>query len=191
MGWSFNPNLYPPDGYVFEDSDGVKHRGDSWKDLFRLIREYRARNGKPPGDLEAEVNTQHCAKTPGLCQAPPGPPPAPLAAGINHRVLNWLSHILTNKRQNGTPILVSETEAARRASICAVCPRQRSLSSACETCLNSVRDARKAILSDQTPANRSLHPCGVLGEDTFCSVHLDLRPITEPALPAECWRRPR
>jgi hypothetical protein len=189
MSWSFNPNLYPPDGYVFEDADGVKHRGDSWKDLFRLVREYRARNGKPPGDLEAEINTQQCAKTPGLCHAPPGPPPAPLAAGINHRVLNWLSHILTNRRQNGTPAHVSGEEAARRAAICAVCPRQQALSSACEACLHSIKDARKVILGEQTPANRSLHPCGVLGEDTFSSVHLNLKPEIDPALPPYCWRR--
>lgn len=189
MGWSFNPNLYPPDGYVFTDADGVKHRGDSWKDLFRLIREYRARNGKPKGDVEAEVNTWHCARTPGLCHAPPGPPPAPLAAGINHRVLNWLSHVLTNRRQNGTPAHVAPEEAARRAAICAVCPRQQALSSACEACLHSVRDARKVILAEQTPANRGLSPCSALGEDTFVSVHLNLKPENDPSLPTNCWRR--
>ena len=189
MGFSFNPNLYPPDGYVFEDSDGVKHRGDSWKDLFRLIREYRVRNGKPAGDIEAEVNTQHCAKAPGLCHAPPGPPPAPLSAGINHRVLNWLGYILTNRRQKGTPALVAPEEAARRAAICAVCPQQHALSSACEACLHSVRDARKAILAEVTPANRSLSPCGALGEDCFVSVHLDLKPENEPGMTPECWRR--
>lgn len=186
---TFNPNLYPDGGYIFTDADGVKHRGDSWKDLFRLIREYRARNGKPDGNVEAEVNTQHCAKTPGLCHAPPGPPPAPLAAGINHRVLNWLSHILTNRRQNGTPAHVSPAEAARRASICAVCPRQQALSSACEACLHSIRDARKVILAEQTPANHGLSPCSALGEDCFVSVHLKLKPEKDPALPANCWRR--
>lgn len=190
MNWSFNPNLYPPDGYVFEDSDGVKHRGDSWKDLFRKVGEYRARNGKPKGDIEAEVNTQHCAKTPGLCHAPPGLPPTPLASGINHRVLNWLSHVLTNRRQTGTPILVASPEAERRAAICAVCPRQQTLSSACEACLNSVRDARKVLLDGRTPVNRGLSPCGTLGEDTFVSVHLDLPPEADPALPPKCWRRP-
>ena len=191
MGFSFNPNLYPPDGYTFDDADGVKHRGDSWRDLFRLIREYRVRNGKPGGDIEAEVNTQHCAKYSGLCQAPPGPPPAPLSAGINHRVLNWLSHVLTNRRQNSTPAHVSVAEATRRAAICALCPRQQSLSTACEACLSSIRDARKVILAETTPANRSLHPCGVLGEDTFVSVHLNLKPEADPALPPPCWRRPQ
>lgn len=189
MSMIFNQNLYPDGGYVFLDADGVKHRGDSWRDLFRLLKEYRERNGKTPGDPEAEVFTQHCARTPGLCHAPPGPPPAPLAAGINHRVLNWLSHVLTNKRQNGTPALIAPEEAARRATICAVCPKQQSLSSACEACLQSVRDARKVILAEQTPANQALHPCGVLGEDTFCSVHLNLKPENDPALPAHCWRR--
>lgn len=189
MGFSFNPNLYPPDGYTFLDPDGVKHKGDSWKDLFRLIREYRARNGKPEGDIEAEVNTQHCAKYAGLCHAPPGPPPPPISAGINHRVLNWLSHVLTNRRQNGTPTHVAPEEAARRAAICAVCPRQQALSSACEACLHSVRDARKVILNPQTPVNQSLSPCGALGEDTFVSVHLNLKSENDPALPAHCWRR--
>lgn len=188
MGWRLNPNLYPPDGYTFEDSDGVGHKGEGWKDLFRLIREYRARNGKSPGDVEAEVNSQHCAKYPGLCHAPPGLLPVP-SFDMNTRVSNWLSSILTTRRRNGTPAFVASAEAARRAKICAVCPRQKSLSSACSSCLGGVRDARKAVLAGQTPANRSLHPCSVLGEDTQVSVHLNLPPAADPALPAGCWRK--
>lgn len=189
MSWRVNPNLYPPDGYIFEDADGVKHTGDGWKNLFQLIREYRARNGKPEGDVEAEVHTQHCAKYPGLCHAPPGLPPAPAYTMINPRVINWLSSILSTRRKNGTPVNVPLAEAARRAKICAVCPRQQSLSSACSSCLGSVRDARKVVLAGQAPANRSLHPCSVLGEDTYLSVHLDLKPVAEPTLPPACWRK--
>lgn len=189
MSWSVNPNLYPPDGYVFEDADGVKHIGEGWKDLFQKIRDYRARNGKAEGDVEAEVNTQHCAKYPGLCKAPPGLPPAPAYVMINPRVSNWLSWILTNRRQQGKPVHVPAAEAARRAKICAVCPRQQALSSACSSCLGTLRDARKVVLAGQTPANRSLHPCSVLGEDTYIAVHLDLPPVADPKLPAHCWRK--
>lgn len=191
MGLVFNPNLYPPDGYRFRDADGTLFKGESWRDVRRQVAEYRARNNMPAGDPEAEINAQQCAQTPGLCH---GDKPAPVrVAGSgsngNERVLNWLGSVLISRRQNGTPAVIDNATARTRAAICAVCPRQKALSAACDACLNTIRDSRKVILGGERPVHESLHTCGVLGEDCVSSVHLDLGPVVDPDLPSNCWRR--
>ncbi|NOS67374.1 MAG: hypothetical protein HOO67_03345 [Candidatus Peribacteraceae bacterium] len=191
MGLIFNPNLYPPSGYIFQDADGTKFRGESWRDVRRQIAEYRARNGMPAGDPEAEINAQQCAQTPGLCHGDKPVPVRTTNSGTNgnERVMNWLGSILISRRQNGTPAVVDKSTARERAAICALCSRQRALSAACDACLNTIRDSRKAILGGEKPVHEALHTCGVLGEDCVSSVHLDLAPVADPELPGNCWRR--
>lgn len=188
-----NPNLYPPDGYRFRDSDGTLFKGESWRDVRRQVAEYRARNQMPAGDPESEINVQQCAQTPGLCH---GDKPAPVrtpssGSNGNERVLNWLGSVLISRRQNGTPAVLDRETARARAAICALCPRQRALSAACDACLNTIRDSRKVILNGEKPAHEGLSTCGVLGEDTVSSVHLDLAPVEELELPTNCWRAKR
>jgi len=185
---SFNRNLYPPSGYVFTDSDGVFHRGDSWRDLFRAIAAYRTRNSKAPGDVEREVDAQHCASYPGLCHQEPLPPvPQPSGNTLNSRVLNWLGHMLAEGRRLGVQ-RVSLQVAKARADICATCPAQRSLSTVCEGCIASVASSRKVLIGDGGSVHKGLHPCGILGEDCQTSVHLNLLPETSSPLPGHCWR---
>jgi hypothetical protein len=85
--------------------------------------------------------------------------------------------------------MVATEVAAQRAGVCALCPRQQSLSSACEACLTTIKDARKVILGEQVAANQSLHPCGALGEDCVTMVHLDVPRANEVEQPPNCWRR--
>jgi len=186
---TFNPNLYPPNGYVYTDSNGVLHRGDSWRDLFRTVTQFRERNGIPVGNVEHEVNVQHCANYPGLCHRDPVvPQPVRGGQSLNARVLNWLAFQISRVRQHGSVEKVSHEEALRRAGICLACPRQQSLSHACESCISSVASARKALLGDAGSVNKSLHPCLTLGEDCQTSVHLVLPTLKDPAQPANCWR---
>lgn len=65
---SWNPNLFPPSGFIFFDSDGFRHSGNSWKDLERKVREYREMQGIPVGDVKSEIMTQACERNPGYCQ---------------------------------------------------------------------------------------------------------------------------
>ena len=185
----FNPNLYPTAGYVYQDADGILHRGESWKHLRMVVTDFRTRNGKPPGDPEREINAYHCAMTPHLC-AGHNPVPRPVAGGGSGtaKVANWIGTILVEFRK-GTIRFVSRQEAKRRAAICAVCPAQSSLSTVCSSCIASVASARRVILGDAGPVHKSLHPCGILGEDCQLTVHLEQKPTTDSALPAGCWRR--
>lgn len=65
----FNLALFPPDGYVFVDSDGVTHRGGDFSALVGKIRAYRMRRGVQVGDPASEIHAQWCEKFPGYCQA--------------------------------------------------------------------------------------------------------------------------
>lgn len=189
MAREMNPNLYPPDGYVFRERDGSIHRGDSWRDLTRIVTEYRTRNKMEVGEVRAEIMTQHCAKVPGHCRDEVAfvPPPAD-GLSFNKKVLGWVAWALGRKRLNAWD-LVEESEVDRRAAICAVCPMQKSLNHSCEACLTTLKSGRKALLDGKMPKYLNLQPCGVLNEDCATSVHAILEPKQGPNLPEACWRR--
>lgn len=194
MSQEFNPNLFPPNGYVFKDRDGTRHQSDSWKRLLQQVVDYRTRNGFELGDVWSEIMAQACASTPGHCRDnAPRLVQARSQTGIpafNQRVLEWLNQALTLKRVNAL-VRVSDGEAARRAKICLQCPRQHPLNEVCHACLITTKMARKLILRGGASRHQNLNPCGVLGEDCQTSVYLEQPPVEPPApeLPAECWRK--
>lgn len=185
----FNPNIYPPDGYSYVESDGSKHREDSWKKLETRIREYRERNGLPVGDVWADLMNQICAKFPGFCrETTPFQLLPNTLMQFNQRVLEWYAHCVRLKRINGWR-RVDEAEAARRADICRRCPKQQSLNTACQACISSIDMARKALMDGAESKHQNLMPCGATGEDTLVSVYGDLPRISDVTLPPECWRK--
>lgn len=188
-----NPNLYPPDGYVFKEQDGTRFRGTGWKDLEARIRGYRAVNNFPPGDPWAEIQTQTCSARPALCRAPSEPnvpPQGHHSLTFNQRVLHWFTVVVALKRVNGLGV-AGDDKARERAAICSTCPAQTSLNHACESCLYTIKTARKGMLDGRDSQHQNLQPCGVLGEDCQTSVYLEQGNDHNPALPAACWRRPK
>ena len=69
MAAKFNSALYPPDGYVFTDAQGVKHKATSLAGLVARVVNYRVLNRFPIGDPANEVNTQLCKNFPGYCRS--------------------------------------------------------------------------------------------------------------------------
>lgn len=189
MAREMNPNLYPPSGYVFRERDGSVHRGDSWRNLTYIVEQYRERNKFEVGDVWAEIMTQHCAASPGLCRDEINYV-RPINDGLtfNKKVLGWIAWALGQKRLNAWDT-VEESEVDRRAAICAVCPVQKSLNYSCEACLTSLKSGRKALLDGKLPKYLNLQPCGVLNEDCATSVHAILEPKLLPGQPENCWRR--
>jgi hypothetical protein len=192
----FNPNVYPAGGRFFVDEDGVKHRAENWGALAVRLASYRKRAGKPPGDPVEEIHAQACQRQPGACgetspqqvvAAPPSPQRLPVG-DLTNRVTKWFAHLLGMKRR-GEIRKVSIEEARRRAEICAHCPLQRDVSSACGACKASRRAASDAILDGSKRVNSKLKACQPLGEDAGLAVHLDLSPTGNGELPGHCWRR--
>lgn len=198
MSIRFNRNLYPVGGRYFIDEDGVKHKADNWDHLAVRLASYRKRAGKPPGNPIEEIHAQACVRQPGACgetnpqpivPAPAQPTPQRLTVGdLTNRVAKWYAHLLGMKRR-GEIGKVSIDEARRRAAICAGCPLQRDVSSACGACKASRRAASDAIMEGTKRVNGKLKSCQVLGEDTGLAVHLNLGSTGSPELPGHCWRR--
>jgi len=186
MALEFNPNLYPPDGYVFTEPDGTHHRGDSWRNLKEKIVRYRKVNGLPEGDPEAEITTQLCSRVPSFCRHS-NPQPVRIGPTFNSVVVGWLSRMLSLKRANQLP-RVDDVEAARRASICARCPAQRSLNMACGSCIIEIDKLRRAVLDGAEPLHKNLQPCSITGEDCSVAVHVEQSKISGQ-LPGNCWRQ--
>lgn len=198
MSIRFNPNIYPAGGRYFIDEDGVKHKAENWDMLAVRLAGYRKRAGKPPGNPVEEIHAQACARQPGMCgdtspQAVVVPPNVPttsrLTVGdLTNRVAKWYAHLLGMKRRNEIG-KVGRDEARRRAAICATCPLQRDVSSACGACKASRRAASDAIMQGESRVNTKLKACQPLGEDTGLAVHLNLGPTGDGGLPGHCWRR--
>lgn len=184
-----NLNVYPKDGYIFRDADGFVHHATSWKKLTLAVVDYRARNGFPAGEPYAEIMNQQCAKTPGLCNEQSTPDPTGMS--FTQHVLAWLAHAAGYKRI-GKWNRIDDATAASRAAICAVCPNQRALSTACGACITSIKALRTALLDGTKPKHQNLDPCSVLFEDCQSTVHVDPPPVSaadNAKLPAQCWRR--
>jgi hypothetical protein len=189
-----NVNVYPSgsNGYVFKEGDGSVIRAQSWPGVVAKLKEYRARNNRPPGSPEAEVLAQACARNPSLCkesqvnavQSARKPP------SLKGRVLSWLSTL--RKAGEANPLaFVKEDEMKARAGVCAVCPFNKPLPDGCSSCRMAVAELRKNLIG-QTRLNAQDHrirACDVLGCDLPSAAWLDEPRISSSGLPANCWRK--
>lgn len=193
VGLVVNPNLYPSStGYRFKEKDGSVHRGTGWENVIKRVTAYRERNGFLVGDVRSEVMSQACVGNPGICidDSPRQivPRKAGYASTMFQKVSSWL-YQLVQQLQRGNLPLVDRPEAARRAAICAACPRQMAIPTVCGTCLAQLASFRRVVLQSQAPVDAGLNGCAALGEDTQVSVHLNLDPVTVHEQPDNCWRR--
>lgn len=184
---TFNRNLYTE--RLFIDGDGTRLKGDTWRELFENIRKYREINRLAPGDPEAEVNEQICARQPSFCgeQSPTVTIINAHSLTFNQRILQWFASLLALVRLHAVNFVPTE-EANRRAAICSGCPKQLALNNSCGTCITSVDNARIAVLQSRN-THQNLLPCSVLDEDCATTVSLVLPPSDNPHLPANCWRK--
>lgn len=207
MALEYNTSLYPPLGYTFKEVDGTKFRGTSWADLEAKVRVYREQHGKPAGDVSGDILRQICKASPSYCrETTPGPKknsprdvrpdgPRPLAhpglvgsGNIMARVSRWLNKLLDLKRK-GSLAFVPAPEARRRALVCSQCPKQVALSSNCGGCMTTLKFVKGQILAGQAPVDKLVLSCSVLAEDQGVGVHLVSPASSDPALPANCWRK--
>lgn len=196
-----NVNLFPSSGgRFFIETDGTKIQGASWSNVVKAVGSYRARNKLPAGNPEEDVRQQVCAREPGICRevAPPGAPPRPPSqpvpasgeAQVRSRALGWLTSMRRHVGETGHPLgKVSNSEAARRASICRGCPMNKLFARGCSTCADVIADLRKRLAPDKN-FDPALGGCQVLGADLKLAVFLDEPPVSNGALPDRCWRKP-
>jgi hypothetical protein len=182
-------NLSPKDGHYFKETDNSIHRANSWGGVIKKVTRYRALNHLPPGNPEQEVFSQACAREPTLCYHESRVTVEHRqTASLKGRVLAWLSHRMRNP---GALAFTSDpAEPARRAQICATCPKNVALPEGCSSCRKVVVALRKEVLKGRAVDGR-LNACAVIGQDNATSVHLDDVALPDHELPDHCWRKAR
>jgi len=185
---SLNPNIFPKGGYFFRDSDGAKIFADSWPGVIRRVEAYRKRAGYPPGNPTDEVIAQVCARDGTVCVETTEAYASQLRkTSLKGRVLQYLNRLRQNKTKE-PPAFVDESEARRRAAVCAKCPKNTALPGGCASCKAAVTEMRKDLLGPKFIDGR-LEACIILGEDLPVSSHLDQQTVIPEELPGDCWRK--
>lgn len=185
-----NPNIPPPNGYVFRESDGTVFRAPSLKALARKLLVYRTHNGGKVDDLEREVEEQLCRDVPDYCHGEGSPRAAVKAArsrkiSLKSQIVGYLGSL--SRVEN--PEKVGQAETAERIRVCLRCPRRHIIQESCGGCKKSIEVLRKKCLGGGAPIAPNLGACDVLGVDLAVAVHLREPPVSHEQLPVQCWRK--
>lgn len=186
-----NVNLYPKDGYIFEDKDGSLHRSHkSWTDLIARVADYRKRNGLPEGDPKNEVHEQACQRNPNYCSEQPEKfimPPETRRQSMKVQILRWLADL---RPRIQALRFVPPNEAQARTEVCLKCPRKSSLPTGCSSCRAAVREIRSELLGSRKFDERLNNlGCEAIGLDLGTATQLDMQRIDDPSLPSYCWMK--
>jgi hypothetical protein len=196
MSFSCLNNLLhvPPGGWKYtQTQSGLVIYGGDYYDLREKVRKHRQINRYLTGpELDSEIQEQLCAKlSPEArahfcrdCSAVPQTRALALA-DVKHfleTAASWMAK----------PVFVSQTEAARRAEICASCPKNIPIAG-CHACHNLVKWSIELIGHRTTPFDSKLGACEVCGCGNQAQVHLPLAVLAkgitpEMAFPAFCWK---
>lgn len=184
----------PPGGFQYEDkATGFKVKTRSWRDCKAAVWKYRVANG---GDvspnwefrLEEEMCLQNNLQGTDWCHDDERyfPPPGEgIGIGDVFRFLKSMAKLLA-----GGMNLVDQSEADRRAAICAECPLNQRVES-CYGCsgvasiVNSIRGNRVTVLDDK------LESCAACKCNNRVKVWVPLEAISNDGLnfPQNCWQR--
>jgi len=191
-----NLNLYPPDGYRYEDPKAGVISGGNWPDVIRKLRDFRIRHGIAVGAPQTEIFNQFCSKYPEQCKPSISPENTKQGFVVDTRkvdfprlVMNWLAAAYT-KVNKGKLGWVSQEEAYRRAAICANCPSQAVWTTLCTGCNKNIHLLVDDLMRQrkENAVSRGLQGCTTHGEDVRLSVHLQQADSNNPKKPPHCWR---
>jgi hypothetical protein len=186
----YNVNVFPHKGHRFKDRDGATIVGETWGGVINRVIARRKRNNMPMGNPHEEVMEQACQQEPSACSETNDAREQARqthlkVASIKVRILQWLTRLKT-------PIdhFVEPAEAARRADICAGCPKAIGLPEGCGSCRKASEEMRNGLLAGRKSDGRLIHRgCDVFGSDLATHVWLELVAEDRPEAPGNCWRK--
>lgn len=155
----------PPGGWNYTQSDtGFRMSHNTLSGLKALIESHRRANSLDigPGWWE-QVVLEMCAEQPAITprcreQGPTEPKPLTLTVIAALRFFRTMREWATKHRL----AKVEQTEADRRASICAGCPKNTVAIKGCPGCEGVTRWLKEFLAKDQhTPHDDAIHYCGV------------------------------
>jgi hypothetical protein len=182
--------MIPPGGWHYYEGD-VKLTGHSCETLYKVVRDYRAENHLPLGDVEGDVNSFICSRYPTFCHGVDmvvvtSVHPATRSDELLNDITIWAKKTL----QSGKQIqLVSDELAEERAKICLSCPNNVNWRSGCGACIvaadrlsASIRQAR------DTKSSPIVGGCSKMRHDNRSAIFFERDNFTPtPGLPAQCW----
>jgi hypothetical protein len=184
----------PPGGWkYFQTQSGLEIFGGDYYDLREKVRQHRLINRYVTGpELDNEIQAQICGKLPSDARAAFC---RDCVAQATTRTLsrNDIKHFLkVAKSWVVKPSFVTQTEANRRAEICASCPRNLPIAG-CRSCQNLVNWTIGLVGQRSTPFDEKLGGCEVCGCGNQAQVHLPLEVLaqgitSEMKFPDWCWK---
>jgi hypothetical protein len=183
----------PPGGWRYTQTDtGMELSGGDYYSLRERVRRHRQLNALAVGpELDDEIQAQICDRIGPVARAQFCRDKV-VRVGDGGRSVEFadVKHFLSTVSKLRR--FVSQTEANRRAEICASCPRNSPIAG-CTGCRNLVGLLFNVIGNRHTPLDTRLGACGVCGCSLAASVHVPLEnfPIVKGHVyPDWCWRTP-
>lgn len=190
-----HPRSTPPIGWVYEvDHEGVLYTFQSPMrlGLMQQLRQWYAdKKLEWPGDREmtARVEAFVCERVPGnFCKGGSRTQKVPF---LSTSSIRDVTRLFLSRLFKGKDIFVPDEEAARRAKICANCPKN--LHGICTSCMgNEFQDIFRWLLARgrSTAYDSVLDTCSVCGCLLKAKVHVTTKELSnlEPhTYPKNCW----
>lgn len=186
---SVNPNIPPPNGFVFRDVDGTKFQATNWASLERMVVAYRKQTGGVVDDVMAEILRQVCETTPDYCKTP-GEKQKGKIVGNEHKakIVKFLAKVAAAKRDKHLRY-VQDSEADARSKTCQGCPHRVHVDIGCQSCKNTVASMRKNCLGGKTSRAPALGLCKFSECDLSVAIHIVEQLENDGRLPNFCWRK--
>jgi hypothetical protein len=185
-----NPNVPPPNGYVFRDTDGTLLRATSWKTLERKVIAYRTQTGGNVDDVMSEIINQICAATPDYCNRPGERANGNRKVGNEYKskIIRYLAMIAQAKQAKNLRY-VKDSEAQARAKKCAGCPHRTHVDIGCQSCKSSITALKEQCLGGRKSRAPALGLCSLCESDLSVAIHVCENPQPDGRLPRYCWRK--
>jgi hypothetical protein len=188
-------SITPPGGWRYRQPEtGCEFKAATLPALGRVVRDHRAANNLPPGSPLEEIQAYVCAQLPlgsEDCTTEADPAElADIALKTQFSMEDVKRFLMAAKDALGQKGLVDQSEADRRAGICAGCPLNQSVGG-CWTCQGLAEWIFKLIGARITAHASRLRQCGSCGCNIKAKVWLPLdvaRKVSEGyKFPSWCW----
>lgn len=182
--------LVPPSGWHYYDGD-VRLNGYSLDNLYEVVRNFRAENHLPQGDVEGDVNSFLCGNFPKYCHGvdmvvvtsvvPPN-----RQSELLTDITTWAKNTLSSNQKIR---YVSDELAEARAKTCLNCTKNINWHSGCGSCIAAADRLSAAIRQGRdTHSSKVLGGCAIMRHDNRAAIFFDKEHFVKPqSLPEICW----
>jgi hypothetical protein len=187
---NINPNIPPPNGYVFRDTDGTLLKATGWRELERKVVAYRKQTGGNVDDVMPEIIRQVCETTPDYCKRPGEKSNGNRKVGNEYKskIIRYLAMIGQAKQARNLRY-VQDSEADQRIKKCLGCPHRTHVDIGCQSCKNSISKLKEQCLGGKKSRSPALGLCKLSECDLSVAVHVCENKEPNGNMPNYCWRK--